>query len=291
VHDSWVSELEAWPFRFAVAATLHLFLAFPRPHPILSWLRSLGPRPIRRTRLGTALLYLIPLGVRLQLEAGPPGSPNWWPPFLVLQLILAILALARSYRSERAAAVHAQLLWMTWAVAIGVTAFVLWDVVGILPRTLMLLAVACTPVAIGFAILRHHLFEIDVVINRTLVYGSLSGSLALVYFGSIYLIQSALRLSTPVQSDLALILTTVAIAFLFEPVRQVIQGTIDRRFYRRHYDAANILVAFGASARDEVDLNRLAGRLCDVVDEAMSPTHVWLWLHDPPAEPARRSEP
>ena len=143
---------------------------------------------------------------------------------------------------------------------------------------LAVLAIAAIPVAAGVAILRHHLYDIDLVINRTLVYVALTATLSAVYFVNVFLLQMVFRAITGQDSDLALAISTLGIAALFQPVRRRVQRTIDRRFYRRKYDAARELAAFVATARDEVDLDRLSNALVRTVEGTMQPTHVSLWL-------------
>jgi hypothetical protein len=134
------------------------------------------------------------------------------------------------------------------------------------------------PVAIGIAVLRYRLYDIDLVINRTLVYGSLTVALALVYFGSVVGLQ---RLLSPVVGDsnqFAVVASTLLIAALFGPLRRRVQSFIDRRFYRRKYDARRTLEDFSAKLRGVSDLDGLNGELLAVVRETVQPAHASLWL-------------
>jgi hypothetical protein len=134
------------------------------------------------------------------------------------------------------------------------------------------------PVAVGIAILRYHLYDIDLIINRTLVYGPLTAVLAVLYFGSIVVLQLLFRALTGEGSQLVVVASTLAIAALFNPLRHRIQGFIDRSFYRRKYDAVKTLGTFSATLRDETDLVALREDLVEIVRETMQPVHVSLWL-------------
>jgi hypothetical protein len=141
-----------------------------------------------------------------------------------------------------------------------------------------IVAVVAVPTAIGVAILRYRLYEIDIIINRTLVYGSLTATLVALYFGGIVVLQRVFVLLTAQQSTLAVVASTLAIAALFNPLRRRIQGFVDRSFYRSKYDARKTLESFSAKLRDETDLEALNKDLVGVVRETMAPAHVSLWL-------------
>ena len=152
----------------------------------------------------------------------------------------------------------------------------LTDIVEVL---LIICSMLVIPPTLGIAILSAHLWDIDVIINRTLVYGALTASLALLYVALVIVLQFLLRGLTG-GNQLAIVASTLAIAAMFQPLRQSIQTIIDRRFYRRKYDAVRTLEAFTATLRNEVDLNHLREQVLLVVEETMQPTHASLWLLD-----------
>jgi hypothetical protein len=220
----------------------------------------------------------------------------------VLVIILCILASVTSVvsRFRRAAGEERQQLkWLVYAGALtfGVTVtaspavlFEWPDPVSALLSILAPLSLPSIPVAVGIAILRHRLYDIDVIINRTLVYGLLTAVLALVYSGGVVLSQGVLRALTGQESTFAVVVSTLVIAALFNPLRRRIQTFIDRRFYRQKYDAKGTLEAFSAKLRDETDLDRLGGELVSVVSETVQPTHASLWLRPARPEGARGRE-
>jgi hypothetical protein len=186
-----------------------------------------------------------------------------------------------------------QLKWLTYAGVVFVVVFVcsifvpqpvraseIWPLVSLV---LLVTVYPSIPVAVGVAILRHRLYDIDVIINRTLVYGALTATLALVYFGGVASSQLAFRTLSGQQQQpqLAIVISTLAIAALFNPLRRRIQSFIDRRFYRGKYDAAKTLEDFGSRLREDTDLDSLSGDLVGVVRKTMQPEQVSLWLRQP----------
>jgi hypothetical protein len=145
------------------------------------------------------------------------------------------------------------------------------------------------PVSMGIAILRYRLYEIDLIINRTLVYGTLTMILVAVYVGGVVVSQYVFRTLSGGESQLAIVASTLAIAALFEPLRRRVQALVDRRFYRRKYDAAKTLTAFNARLRNQTDLNSLTNDVMSVMRETMQPAHVSLWLRPDPEPKGEKS--
>ena len=222
-------------------------------------------------------------------------------PLLPLCMLASVISLVMRYRRSRGEE-RQQIKWIAFAASfVGllylmamVCAFIFpsgaWFQAGS-PLWLDLLGYAAlssftlVPVAIGFAVLRYRLYDIDILINRTLVYGSITVLLALVYFGGVAGLQRLLAPVAGQDSQLAIVASTLAIAALFNPLRRRTQRFIDQRFYRRKYDAAKTLEQFSSKLRDETDLNALRGDILAVVRETMQPEHVSFWL-----APARGKE-
>jgi hypothetical protein len=206
---------------------------------------------------------------------------------LLLSLVAGAVSLVLRFRRSRGderqqlklvvwASVLAALLLLTgplfWFDAIPTAvANVLWPVA-------FFLAVIIIPTSVGAAMLRYRLYDVDLLINRTLVYGSLTVTLGLVYVGGVIALQTITRVLTGQTSDLAIAIVTLAVAALFNPWRYRLQRFIDRRFYRHKYDASRTLAALSTRLRDEVDLDQMAGDLTGVIQDTMQPASVALWL-------------
>ena len=223
--------------------------------------------------------------------------------FNMLPLFLLVAAASSVFmRLRRAKGVERQQIkWFAYAAAATVMglvlAYVIPDVIDVplwferIGYAILLSLIPAMPISIGIAILKYRLYDIDIIINRTLVYGSLTVTLALVYFGVVTATQALFRTLTGQQElpQLVVVASTLLIAALFNPLRRRIQSFIDRSFYRRKYDAAKTLEGFSKKLRDETDLDALRGDLEGVVRETMQPAHVSLWLRSETAPQRRRS--
>jgi hypothetical protein len=302
----WV---RAWVWVPYLGLFVLLFLVFPDgwpPTPALRWFASLvlfviaygtllaafSPGPI--DAIGGAVdnpLGMEPLrGVGTNSAVGPVESVLY---------VLGILAAASLFgRMRRARGVERQQIkWFAYATVVlvggAVLAFTVSEATGVswlgeIGLVLTMVGLAGLPMAIGVAVLRYRLYNIDRIINRTLVYGSLTAMLLAVYFGDIVLFQRIFVFLTGEQSTLAVVASTLLIAALFNPLRRRVQSFIDRSFYRRKYDARKTLEAFSATLRDETDLDALRDDLVGVVRETMQPEHASLWLRPDPAQKGER---
>jgi len=225
-----------------------------------------------------------------------PFNANW-PGWLTLPIYLVLygpIIFSQIYRYRRVSTPtqRQQTKWVVFGVTVFVGVFIGLLLISSIPSlynslllnevwTLTLpIASLAIPLSIGFSILRYRLYDIDVLINRTLVYGTLTISLALVYVGLVIGLGSLVRLFTGqlAQSPVVIVASTLAIAALFQPLRQRIQAIIDHRFYRRKYDAARTVAAFSATLRNEVELTQISEHLVAVVRETMQPERISLWL-------------
>jgi hypothetical protein len=216
-------------------------------------------------------------------------------PLLPLCMLASALSLVLRYRRSGGEE-RQQIKWIAFAASVVVVVYVIamiasfvvpaessWTTAGsVWWLNLLIYAVLSSftmvPIAIGFAVLKYRLYDIDIVINRTLVYGTLTATLVALYFGGIVVLQRVFVALTGEKSTVAVVASTLLIAALFNPLRRRIQGFIDRRFYRRKYDARKTLESFSAKLRDETNLDALSDDLVGVVRETMQPAHVSLWL-------------
>ena len=215
-------------------------------------------------------------------------------PLLPLCMLASALSLVLRYRRSKGDE-RQQIKWIAFAASVVALVYLIamvasfvhpseaWTTVGSvwwlnLLTIAALLSFVTIPIAVGFAVLKYRLYDIDLIINRTLVYGPLTVLLAATYFGGVVGLQYVLRAPTGQESTLAVVASTLAIAALFNPLRSRIQDLVDRRFYRSKYDARRTLEAFSAKLRDETNLDALSVDLVEVVRETMQPAHVSLWL-------------
>jgi hypothetical protein len=211
---------------------------------------------------------------------------------------------AQVYRYMRVSnpAQRQQTKWVVFGIGLalgGGSVVVLLDLV--VPRGVLVSLVGTTsifllalllPISIAVAVQRYRLYDIDTLINRTLVYGSLTGTLALVYFGVVTVTQALFRTLTSQQElpQLVVVISTLVIAALFNPLRRRIQSFINRSFYRSKYDARKTLEEFSTKLRDEMDLDAMSDDLMGVVRETMQPTHVSLWLRPDTASKGKQAD-
>ncbi len=226
------------------------------------------------------------------------GDPGWLIalveagfPLMLLAGLAAVISLFERFHRARGDE-RQQIKWFASAAALTLAWIFVFEQLASTEGGLLeavaavssLVLVPAIPVATGIAILRYRLYGIDRIVNRTLVYGALTVTLVLVYLGGVVVLQYLFRVLTGQESQLAVVASTLAIAALFVPLRNRMQGLVDRRFYRKKYDAARTLAAFSAKLRDETDLDALNGELVSVVQETIQPAYVSLWLRKPDGE-------
>jgi len=284
-------------FFLANALFVLVFCLFPSGRFVPAWMRW---------SIAVMLVGLLPLAFLAPLTL---TTPLGWLVVLVFIGEAAILVVVQVYRYRRVSSLleRQQTKWVVFGMAVLITL----GFGGVVPTliiptladpdspsgSLYQLAVntniSCLglliPLSFGFAMLRYRLWDIDVLINRTLVYGTLTVLLTGVYISLIIGLSALLRGLINQGSGLAIVLSTLAIYVLFQPLRRRLQAIIDRRFYRSKYDAAKTMAAFSATLRQEVDLDQLRKQLLAVVQETMQPAHVFLWLRPPEREETRRA--
>jgi hypothetical protein len=277
-----------------MVSNLHLLFLAPDGRFVPRWTGRLA------AGFSGAMLALAVFTFTAAQDWGPLGSlvgillaaPAWL-------ALLALGGLCQWYRYRRVSGpverqqtkwVAVGLACVTVGIALNAALLNTAGLVNGLPRVWLFLAratlvypfLAGLPICLAFSILRYRLWDIDVIIRRTLVYASLTAALVAIYFGCVVVLQAVVGgLAGGEPPALVTVLSTLAIAALFGPLRSRVQRGIDRRFFRRKYDAARVLASFGASLRDETDLARLSERLVGVVDQTMQPASASLWLRPP----------
>jgi len=312
----WAAWLFAWPQYITIGLLVLLFLLFPDGTLLSPRWRLLAWTGVGVAVAGAVATALAPgqiadIGFEINNPLGVEGllgqvfallAALVRAPLSVALIVAVVISLV--LRQRRASGQeHQQLKWFTSSVVVVTMIGVAWAALAApygwqsaMPtwaeglNAASLLSVVLIPVSAGIAILKYHLYDIDVVVNRTLVYGLLTALLALIYFGGVTATQAIFHALTgqEEQPQLAIVVSTLVIAALFNPLRRRIQSFIDRRFYRSKYDAAKTLEAFSAKLRNDTDLDALSDDLQSVVRETMQPAHVSLWLR-PAGEPKAKS--
>jgi hypothetical protein len=287
-HSAWHGPILAIQF-VGSASLIAFFYLFPDGRFVPRWTRWLAL---------VLVALLVPFFVVPTLAVTRGQSPLG---FLVAVAVLATAAGAQLYRYRRVSgpAQRQQAKWLVLGLAVMVGGLVGEGGLALLfptrvhpgsPAWLFLMWLqyvlfVFVPLSIGVALLRYRLWDVDLLINKVLVYGALTATLGVLYIGSVVGLSELLRGLTGERSTVAIVISTLMAAGLVQPLKRRIQTAIDRRFYRRKYDAAQALAAFSARLRDEVELNAVTADLLAVVDETMQPAHVALWLREPERKP------
>lgn len=273
----------------ALTSTFWAWLFFPALILLmLSFPQRIWPLT-RFPRLATGLIFLVPLGMTVvtflfQWEAAGTAT-------LMVEAALifatAVVAVFTAFRNDGHREVRAQVSWLALGVALtigGTLVFYLLDFAGLIdgeafPDLLSWPLTLALPICLAIAILRYRLFDIDVIIRKTLLYAILTALLAVMYFGSVLLLQNVFGTVAGEQSPAVIVVSTLLIAALFAPLRRRVQKILDRRFFRNKYDAQQVLARFAETARDETDRVMLTAVLVGVIQETVQPERVTLWLN------------
>src|SRR5436309_7792781 len=287
---SWRLPVQFVSFLGSICIVLFFYL-FPNGQFVPRWMRWLS--------IGVIVYW----GAKNFFPLSPLNPFTRFPMLDVLTFVgfVGTMVVGQIYRYRRVSSLlqRQQTKWVVFGMSVAIGCYVgldlLYGVFSLPPKgpfadliifTATYFLILLIPLSIVFAILRARLWDIDILINRTLVYATLTATLALIYFGLIFGLQSLMRglIGQAGDNPLVIVISTLAIAVLFQPLRHRLQRIIDRRFFRRKYDAAQTLAAFSATLRHEVDLEQLREELRGVVEETMQPAHVSLWLRQPHQE-------
>jgi len=289
-------------FCISCPAAILLLFHFPDGKPFPPGLARWIP-PLTILLAVSGLFYLF--GSNPEGEPGNLPNPLYIPALegtgraiyliiFVLGMVAALATLVLRYRAGDART-RLQIRWMAWLLLMGILLAVFW-IESLFGTQIALLGLIVSfifwqsflALGIGIAILRHNLWDIDVIIRRTLVYGALTATLALVYFGSVVLLQNLVAAVGGQQTAVVTVISTLLIAALFNPLRKRIQNDIDRRFFRKKYDAERVVATFSAGLREEVHLEDLQAQIVTVVEETLQPETVSLWLRPTMSEKTRQ---
>lgn len=292
-----------WVFNPAIMVALSCFLIFPLIFPtgrfVPRWTRWMA----LYVMAGAAVIMLF----RNTILETPGASKLLVGVYLLVSFGVGVYAQLYRYFRVASPAERQQLKWVivglagfastTFAVLMPLNSLLVSPamsadparalVLSVIPDTLFRATSLFIPLSITISVLRYRLWDIDIIIRRTLIFGLLTGSLALVYFSSVVLLGQVFQGLTGQQSPLVIVLSTLAIAAIFSPLRRRLQDIIDRRFYRRKYDAEKTLANFATVIRDQIDLNELSDVLLSTVQETMEPEHLSLWLKEQKSKPLK----
>jgi hypothetical protein len=297
---------DSWLWVPSLGLVVFLTLLFPNGRlPSARW-RWFAHLSALLTLVGMVLVAFSPGPIVVGLPAignplGIESLPNAYKPVQALMLILIAGAVASLLmrRLYARGVERQQTKWFTYTTAVAASGAILQYIIseplnlvwlGWVGQALVLIGLAGLPISMGIAITRYRLYEIDLIINRTLVYGPLTAMLIALYLGGIVMLQRFFVILTGQQSTLAVVASTLLIAAVFTPLRRRTQGFIDRSFYRSKYDARKTLDAFSAKLRNDSDLDALSDDLVRVVRETMQPEHVSLWLRPDTSRNVERIE-
>jgi hypothetical protein len=285
--------LTSWVWVFGLGLVVFLDLLFPNgrlPGARWRWFARFTAVALLPAAILAALSPGLISSSTIRNPLGIEGLPSATMPVQVFMYALVVVGassmLARLRHAGRVE--RQQIKWFAYATVVVISGVILKNVVyppvGVawvwwVGLIITAIGVVSSPIAMALAILRYRLYEIDLLINRTLVYGALTATLVTLYFAVIVVLQGIFVVLIGEQSTLAVVASTLIIAALFNPFRRRIQSVVDRRFYRRKYDARTTLEAFSANLRNETDIDALSNDFLEAVRETMQPEHVSLWLH------------
>jgi cytochrome b subunit of formate dehydrogenase len=295
--------LTSWVGIFGLGLVVFLDLLFPNgrlPSARWRWFARFTAIALLPATILSALSPGLIISSTLQNPLGVEGLPDVLRAIEAFMYALVVVGASSMLARLRHAGTieRQQIKWFAYATVVisgVILKNTLYPAVGVMwvwwvGLILTAVGVVSSPIAMGVAILRYRLYEIDILINRTLVYGSLSATLVVLYFVSIVLLQSLFVVLIGEKSTLAVVASTLVIAALFNPFRRRIQSVVDRRFYRRKYDARKTLESFSTQLRNETDLDALGDDLVGVVRETMQPAHVSLWLRPDTASEGQQAD-